>query len=144
MAIWCPHAICLGFHIIPKGEGRNDVFSALLTRWKKAPQFVIYDFACALAPYCWAREYEFFKDTVFLIDKFHALGHTRCSSACFLSNYCQFNTTLNSVNSSAAECGNSSLHKIRKSVRYLGQRRSIIFIRQFLAIWNRMHRLRQL
>ena len=29
MAIWCPHLICLGFHMIPQAEGRNDVFSAL-------------------------------------------------------------------------------------------------------------------
>ncbi|KAF7361175.1 hypothetical protein MSAN_01149400 [Mycena sanguinolenta] len=33
------------------GEGRNDVFSALITRWEKAPKRVIYDFACALGPF---------------------------------------------------------------------------------------------
>lgn len=33
MVLWCPHAVCLGFHIIKTGEGRDDVFSALYTRW---------------------------------------------------------------------------------------------------------------
>lgn len=32
MAAWCPHMICLGFHNIPRAEGRNDVFSVMLTR----------------------------------------------------------------------------------------------------------------
>ncbi|KAL9938312.1 hypothetical protein V8E36_002935 [Tilletia maclaganii] len=29
MALWCRHLICVGFHIIPRCEGRNDVFSAV-------------------------------------------------------------------------------------------------------------------
>ena len=60
MAAWCPHLVCLGFHCIPKGEGRNDVFSALFTRWRSPPEIVIYDFACALGPYCMLREPAFF------------------------------------------------------------------------------------
>lgn len=140
MAIWCTHSVCYGFHCIPKGEGRNDVFSALFTRWKEPPKYVIYDFACALAPYCWIREYEFFKNTIFLIDKFHAVGHTRCSRACFISNYEEWNAMLKEINSSAAECGNSALLRIRKTMRYLSQERSILYVWLFLAIWNRIQR----
>jgi hypothetical protein len=76
MAAWCQHGVCLGFHCIPQGEGRNDVFSALYCYWETAPKYVIYDFACALAPYCMVREPTFFKDTIFLVDSFHAKGHT--------------------------------------------------------------------
>ncbi|KAJ3545281.1 hypothetical protein NMY22_g2495 [Coprinellus aureogranulatus] len=43
MCAWCPHSICYGFHCIPKGEGRNDVFSAIITRWKEPPKRVVYD-----------------------------------------------------------------------------------------------------
>ena len=32
MVLWCPHSICLGFHVIRTGEGRDDVFSAVYTR----------------------------------------------------------------------------------------------------------------
>ena len=32
MLLWCKHRVCVGFHIIPKSEGRNDVFSAIVTR----------------------------------------------------------------------------------------------------------------
>ncbi|TFK58249.1 hypothetical protein BDN72DRAFT_739945, partial [Pluteus cervinus] len=87
MCVWCTHSICYGFHFIPSGEGRNDVFSAIYTRWPVAPKRVIYDFACALGPYCLTREPEFFADTCFNIDSFHAKGHTKCSPAAFLSTY---------------------------------------------------------
>ncbi|BGP35738.1 hypothetical protein JCM10296v2_007590 [Rhodotorula toruloides] len=60
MVLWCRHSVCLGFHVLPRAEGRNDVFSVLLTRFKRAPRFVVYDFACALGPYCLKREAEFF------------------------------------------------------------------------------------
>ena len=32
LAMWCSHGVCLGFHMIPAGEGRDDVFSVLFTR----------------------------------------------------------------------------------------------------------------
>ena len=35
-----------------KGEGRDDVFSVLITWWPKALKTVVYDFACVSGPYC--------------------------------------------------------------------------------------------
>ena len=85
MGAWCTHSICYGFHCIPKGEGQNDVFSAMITRWVKPPKRVIYDFACALRPYCMLREPDFFADTTFVIDSFHVKGHTNVH----LLHFCQ-------------------------------------------------------
>jgi hypothetical protein len=138
MAAWCTHSICYGFHCIPKGEGRNDVFSAMYTRWPTAPKRVIYDFACALGPYCLTREPHFFGDTQFLIDDFHTSGHTRCSNAAFLKTYAEVDHRLIRINSSAAECGNGGIARIRKSVSYMSQERAIQFTRTFIAIWNRL------
>ncbi|KAF9531644.1 hypothetical protein CPB83DRAFT_761155 [Crepidotus variabilis] len=137
MCVWCPHSVCYGFHIIPQSEGRNDVFSAIYTRWKKAPEVIVYDFACALQPYCMLREPEFFSDTLFVIDAFHAKGHTKCGHASFLTNYLDTNPGLILVNSSAGESGNSGIRRIRKSVSYMSQDRAIIYTRVFLSIWNR-------
>ena len=137
MALWCPHLVCLGFHKMPCAEGRNDVFSAIFKYWEEAPEVVIYDFACQLGPYCMSREPEFFKDTLFAIDEMHANGHTHCSQACFISNYMQVRPTLMSVNSSAAECSNSGLNRIRKSVSYMGQTHAIMFTYIYICIWNR-------
>jgi hypothetical protein len=143
MAVWCTHSICYGFHFIPKGEGRNDVFSAIYTRWKEAPKRVVYDFACALAPYCMTREPNFFKNTKMAIDRFHASNHTSCSPAAFLQNYMAVDPRLAPINTSAAECGNSGIKRIRKSVSYMTQERAIVFTKVFLSVWNRLRILGQ-
>ena len=138
MVEWCEHMVATGFHCIPKAEGRNDVFSALFTRWKRPPHFVIYDFACALATYCWLREPYFFKDTMFLIDQMHAEDHTRCTRASFLSNYMSVIPELSYVNSSTAECGNKGLRRIRKTVSYCKESTAILVIHTFICVWNRL------
>lgn len=138
MVCWCTHSICYGFHCIPSAEGRDDVFSAMVTRWPTAPRHVVYDFACALGPYCMLREPQFFAQTLFAVDDFHAQGHTKCSRASMLCEYAEVNTHLKRVNSSAAECGNGGLLRIRKSVSYMGQLRAIIYTKVFLCVWNRL------
>jgi hypothetical protein len=138
MCAWCTHSVCYGFHCIPHGEGRNDVFSAMVTRWPKPPKRVIYDFACALAPYCLTREPDFFADTLFVVDDFHAKGHTKCSPASFLKTYAAVDPRLSRINSSAAECGNGGIARIRKSVSYMTQDRAILYTKVFISIWNRL------
>lgn len=34
---WCPHAICVGYHIMPTSEGRDDAFAGLFCHWEQAP-----------------------------------------------------------------------------------------------------------
>lgn len=138
MCAWCTHSICYGFHCIPRGEGRNDVFSAIVTRWPKPPKTIVYDFACALGPYCMTREPDMFADTLFVIDQFHAKGHSKCSPAAFLSTYSEIDPRLGVINSSAAECGNGGIRRIRKSVSYMAQDRAIMYTKVFVAIWNRL------
>lgn len=142
MAAWCTHSVCYGFHCIPKGEGRNDVFSAMYTRWEVPPEGVVYDFACALAPYCMTREAFFFAGTIFYIDIFHSSGHSKCAPACFLQTYMAVDPRLGHVNSSAAECGNGGLNRIRKSVSYMAQDRAIMYTKVFVSTWNRLRILR--
>ncbi|KAF9002372.1 hypothetical protein BDQ17DRAFT_1390786 [Cyathus striatus] len=98
MAAWCTHSICYGFHSMPSSEGHDDVFSALYTRWRVPP-----------------------KQTKFIIDHFHAAGHKKCSTACFLKR----------------SCGNSVMACIHKSVSYMGQYRATLYMKTFLCIWNR-------
>ncbi|KAF9482038.1 hypothetical protein BDN70DRAFT_802283, partial [Pholiota conissans] len=141
MCVWCTHSVCYGFHCIPSAEGRNDVFSAIYTRWRLAPKVIVYDFACALQPYCMTREPAFFANTLFVIDTFHAMGHTKCGHAAFLNTYCDTNPELLYINSSAAECGNGGILRIRKPVAYMSQERAIVYTKTFISIWNR-HRIR--
>ena len=137
MAMWCPHLICLGFHKILHAEGRNDVFSALFTYFQKTPETVVYDFACQLGPYCMSREPLHFKDMCFAIDEMHAKGHVGCSQASFMSNYMQVRSEFINVNTSAAECTNSGLNRIKKSISYMDQKHAIIYTYVYLCVWNR-------
>lgn len=63
-------------HILVKGEGRNDPFSVLKTFLEEPPEVVIYDFACALEEYASNRDPWWFRNTLFLIDRFHWPNHT--------------------------------------------------------------------
>ncbi|KAK4694754.1 hypothetical protein P7C70_g8682, partial [Phenoliferia sp. Uapishka_3] len=137
LALWCTHGYCLGWHAIPFGEGRNDVFAAIFSHWNEAPWVIIYDFACSLAPYSLNREYDFYKNTLFAIDELHQHDHSRCSSACFLDTYMAEDPDLLRIKSSIAECGNSGLKRIRKSVSYCGQRNALAVIGTYIFVWNR-------
>lgn len=77
-----------------------------------------------------------------MVDKFHQSDHTACSKACLLSNYAGNDPDLFDCNSSAAECGNSGLKRIRKTVSYSNQEHAIKFTRNCLCIWNRRKWLR--
>lgn len=141
MVAWCTHSVCLGFHCIAKGEGRNDVFSAIFTHWEKPPKFIIYDFACALGPYCMLREPEYWKDTRFVIDWFHGYGHVACSPACFITSYVEYDVQLREANSSAGECGNAGVRRIRRPLSYMSQRHAVIYSYVYFALWNRLRYL---
>ena len=137
MILWCCHLICVRFHIIPICEGRDDVFSALYTQWPTAPKIVVYDFTCQLAPYCLLREPQFFRDTRFLVDQFHASGHTKCSRASSSTYVMQFDLNLQVINTSAVEVGNSGAAKIQKSVSYMTQWHAIQYTKVYMDITNR-------
>lgn len=137
LVLWCTHSICLGFHAIPVAEGRNDVFSAIYTRFAVAPEVIIYDFACQLAPYCLVREAKYFRNTRFLIDEMHAHDHTRCGPACFASNSMRFDDTIRAINTSAGECGNKGIRRIRKSVSFMIYEHAVVFTKAYLDVWNR-------
>lgn len=140
MVLWCQHSVCVGFHVIPTAEGRNDVFSALFTHWPVAPKIVVYDYACQLAPYSMVREPLFFRDTRFVVDEFHAVGHTKCSSASSATHAMQYDPNLQAVNTSAAEVGNSGVGKIRKSVSYMTQTHAIEYTKVYMDVVNRCKR----
>ncbi|KAL8277421.1 hypothetical protein RQP46_010143 [Phenoliferia psychrophenolica] len=134
---WCPHGVCVGFHFMPHAEGRNDIFSALLTFWAVAPLIIIYDFACQLAQYCMVREPLFFKNSRFYVDELHAHGHTSCSSACFLAPAMKQDPSLRTLNSSAAECAHGTLARTKKSLSYMNEEHGLLFMWVMIQVWNR-------
>jgi hypothetical protein len=142
LVFWCRHGIAIGFHMIPVGEGRNDVFSAIYTRWPEAPKVIIYDFACALGPYCMLREASYFRNTRFYNDCFHASGHAKCSPATDLTVARQHDTLLRSIpSSSIAESRNRTIRRITKSLSYMTEPHAVLLVYVFLSTINRVKHL---
>ena len=138
MILWCRHRIAQGFHVISKGEGRNDVFSALYCHWPVAPRVVCYDNACQLMHYSTIREPIYFKNTTFVIDRLHQKNHYACSEAFGLRSFMEGGAKeFFQFNDSAAETGNALLKRIRTSCAYMGKARFMVFVKVFLEVQNR-------
>jgi hypothetical protein len=138
MCFWCSHRVCYGFHLIRNGEGRNDVFSPLFTRFPVAPRVIIYDFACDLASYCWMREPHFFRYTQFIVDDLHHKGHKGCSITFKCKLYKMLmHSLMHIVNDSAAESGNAGLAQLKRSARFMCQTTFCLMTRHLLEIHNR-------
>jgi len=69
--VYCTHGICFGYQVMESQESPNVPFTILKTRFPKAPKIVIYDNACSLHAYCLNRDPLYFKDTMFMVDRFH-------------------------------------------------------------------------
>ena len=67
-------------------ESPRIAFELLMTYFTTMPKIIIYDNACHLMTYCLKREPARFKNTKFLIDRFHSSGH-KCTKGYHMSTY---------------------------------------------------------
>lgn len=129
---FCQHGVCYAAYIIPTAEGRDEAYSFLTGYLKKAPKVVVYDFACNLHEFCMNRAPEFFKDTLFVIDKFHWRNHTSCALSYNMVLYAR----LVHQNSQLAEQCNSALKKVKPALSHMLQKNFMASLRLFLHAWN--------
>jgi len=61
----------------------------------------------------------------FVVDQFHAPGHSTCSLASALAEAMLHLPELNGLNGSAAERGNSGVARIRKTLSYMNEEHSL-------------------
>ena len=57
-------------------EGQPIVHRAIMLYYNLAPEVIIYDNSCNLHNYCLNREPDFFRNSQFLVDRFHWRNHT--------------------------------------------------------------------
>jgi hypothetical protein len=152
----CTHQFFYGFHFFDTFEGRNDMFSAMYTRYSQcicilhaklaltlclrfpvAPEVVIHDFACSLADYCLSREPMYFKNTLFVVDKFHSRNHKACTQSSKMETY-MADPMVSELNSNAAEHLNSGLRHLRTSMSGMREDRSILFMNTYVCVRNRL------
>ena len=133
--LWfCPqHGHCYGYHVIPESEGCKDAASSLYLFMEKAPEIIMYDFACSLSEYVKNREAGFFQDTKFYHDYFHGFTH-KCSK----SFRCDKLLGFSQINSSICEQFNAFIKKIKKSSKLMTQSHFNFYLQFFIEIWNKM------
>ena len=115
--VFCEHGVCYAFFVLPRAEGRNEMYSWMVSFLPRAPEVVVYDFACSLHEYCLNRAPAFFCGTRFVVDRFHWSNHTGCSHAYNMSLY----PDLDGLNSEVAEQVNSQLQPYKSMVSQMRQ-----------------------
>ena len=132
--VFCEHAICHGFQLMDSPESPRTPFNLLVTKFKKIPKIIVYDNACHLMLYCLKREPARFKDTVFLIDRFHSRGHT-CTRGYHMDTYDDVET-INAINSSLVEQANARLVNLRNQIACMSSVNAMHHIAIFIALRN--------
>ena len=88
--------------------------------------------------YCLNRAPNFFKDTLFLVDKFHWYNHVACAKSFDIRIYRCYNEVKSRTrNSQACEQINAAMKMLRFVLSRMGQEPFMLFIRLFVARWNR-------
>ena len=132
--VFCRHGVCLAAMMMPNAEGRNELFSWMVKYLKVPPKVIVYDYACSLHEYCINRVPDWFKSTLFLVDRLHWFNHKSCCSSYNVNIY----LWLSHINTVICEQNNSALGRIERTISRSGQGSFMILIRRFLWRWNAM------
>jgi len=92
----------------------------------------VYDNACALHAFCLRRLPEFFRNTVFKVDKLHYSNHCNCSSAYSFSAWATDKQSAFALNTNVCEHFNRPLKSIRTQLSYMGGRNALAFLEMFV------------
>ena len=85
--IFCHHSVCYGFQVMDTCKSQKHPFKIFRSHFETAPSIIIYDNVCKLHQYCLNREPQFFRHTLFAVDRFHLKGHVGCSSGYCLDTF---------------------------------------------------------
>lgn len=129
----------LGFSVLNCNESPRALFELIFTRFKIAPEAIIYDNACNASLYCLKREPEFFENTDFMVDKMHIRGHTNaCSPAYHPSSSVDQHddVTGRRLNTQRCEQVNSFIQDLSGQAKLMTVSNYLFSIRDFLAQLN--------
>ena len=134
--VFCPHGVCHGFTLMDRPESPRTAFEILVTKFKKIPTVIVYDDACHLQLYCVKREPALFKDTKFIIDNFHASGHT-CTKGYHMVTYSR-DKRINTLNSNLVEQANKQFRYLTSQIACMQSDNAIMHLAVFVAHHNLM------
>jgi len=116
--VYSTHSICFGYQVMESQESPNVPFTILKTSYPKAPKIVIYDNACSYHAYCLNRDPLYFKETMFMVDRFHWKNHTGCSYGYDIKKY----RHLDHINTEINEQQNAATKRLKNQLSYMNDR----------------------
>ena len=133
--VLCEHGICHGFQLMDSAESPKTAFDLILTKFgDKIPSTIIYDNGCHMHRYATKREPARFKNSKFLIDRFHSKNHT-CTKGYDMSTYIR-DKKIKNINSQVAEQCNARLINLKNQIACMPSANAIQHIATFLALRN--------
>ena len=90
---------------------------------------------CKLHQYILNREPVHFKNTIFLVDRFHWRGHVGCSSGYSLDSYTSLDVA--AINSQVNKQANAGLQRIKGHIAYMKPDNFMFHVKPFLGLQNR-------
>ena len=133
--IFCRDGICYGFQVMESHESPRHPFEIFFCRFPVSPQVIIYDNGCKLHQYVLNREPVHFKNSIFLVDRFHWRGHVGCSSGYSLDSYTSLDIA--SINSQINKQANAGLQRIKGHIAYMKPDNFMFPVKLFLGLQNR-------
>ena len=132
--MFCNHGFCLGFTLMGAPESPRTAFDILMTKFNEMPRNIIYDDACHLHLFALKREPARFKNTRFMVDRFHARGHL-CTNGYDMKKYVE-DDTIRTLNSQLAEQNNAHLRNLNSQIACMPSDNAIIHLSMFLGFRN--------
>ena len=135
--MFCQHGVCLGFELMRLSESPRTAFDVLVRRFSEnMPSLVIYDNACKLHLYALKREPQLFKNTRFMVDRFHyKRGHVGCTLGYNMNQYSK-DSKIKQINSQVCEQANADLRRLGTVISSMKPENAMYHIKLFLAIRN--------
>ena len=132
---FCRYGICYGFQVMELHESPRHPFEIFLCRVPVPPQMIIYDNGCKLHQCVLNCEPVHFKNTIFLVDRFHWRGHVGCSSGYSLDSCTSLDVT--PINSQGNEQANEGLQRIKGHIAYMKPDNFMFHVKLFLGLQNK-------
>ena len=133
-SIYCNHGILYGLHLMESHESPRIAFELLMTYFTTMPKIIIYDNACHLMTYCLKREPARFKNTKFLIDRFHSSGH-KCTKGYHMSTY-NDDELICTINSQLVEQENKRFKTLNSQIANMTSENAIKHLAVIFGIRN--------
>ena len=133
--LYCQDGVCYGFEVLRSCKSPRHPFQLFTTRFNSPPSVIVYDNACQLHICALNREPQWFKRTLFVVDRFHWHGHVHGVFKWLQHRHVYH--THKDLNSQVNEQANAGLQHIKSQLAYMTFDNFVFHLYLFLCLKNK-------